>query len=200
MREINGKAKTVRKLLEREKYSIDYYQREYKWGEKQIHELIDDLTHAFSGRLRPKHERRAVKGYGHYFLGSIIISDKDKRRFIVDGQQRLTTLTLLLIYLHNQQREMRATSSVVEMIFSEQFGEKTFNIEVDERVACMEALFEHRPFDEPTSRSPCRISSPATATSPTHFSDGVDDEAAALFCGLAEGECPSRRDHSLLRR
>ena len=40
--------------------------------------------------------------YGHYFLGSIIISDKDGQKFIIDGQQRLTTLTLLLIYLHHQ--------------------------------------------------------------------------------------------------
>ena len=43
MREILGKAKTVRELLKRVKYSIDYYQREYKWHEKQIRELVDDL-------------------------------------------------------------------------------------------------------------------------------------------------------------
>jgi len=40
MREILGKAKTVRELLKGVKYSIDYYQREYKWQEKQIRELI----------------------------------------------------------------------------------------------------------------------------------------------------------------
>ena len=40
--------------------------------------------------------------YGHYFLGSIIISDKDGQKFIIDGQQRLTTLTLLLIFLQHQ--------------------------------------------------------------------------------------------------
>lgn len=43
MREILGKAKTVRELLKGVKYSIDYYQREYKWHEKQIRELVDDL-------------------------------------------------------------------------------------------------------------------------------------------------------------
>ena len=45
MREILGKAKTVRELLKGVKYSIDYYQREYKWHEKQIRELVDDLTY-----------------------------------------------------------------------------------------------------------------------------------------------------------
>jgi hypothetical protein len=42
VREILGKAKTVRELLKGVKYSIDYYQREYKWHEKQIRELVDD--------------------------------------------------------------------------------------------------------------------------------------------------------------
>ncbi|HEX5547159.1 MAG TPA: DUF262 domain-containing protein [Ktedonobacterales bacterium] len=148
MKDIQGEAKNVRKLLEGEKYSIDYYQREYKWGEKQIRELIEDLTQAFLEEHDPTHERRAVMGYGHYFLGSIIISSKDNLRFIVDGQQRLTSLTLLLIYLHNLQREMKAASSVEKMIFSEQFGEKTFNLHVDERIPCMEALFEQQLFDD----------------------------------------------------
>ena len=47
MREILGEAKTVRKLLHGVKYSIDYYQREYKWHEKQIRELVDDLSNKF---------------------------------------------------------------------------------------------------------------------------------------------------------
>ncbi len=35
------------KLLAGRKYSIDYYQREYKWQTKQVTELIDDLTAKF---------------------------------------------------------------------------------------------------------------------------------------------------------
>jgi uncharacterized protein with ParB-like and HNH nuclease domain len=141
VREILGKAKTVRELLSATKYSIDYYQREYKWQEKQVRELIDDLSSRFLDDYELEHERRAVKGYGHYFLGSIIISDKD-------GQQRLTTLTLLLIYLHNLQRDRLDASPVQEMIFSEQYGEKTFNLQVEERIPCMEALFEQEAYGD----------------------------------------------------
>jgi hypothetical protein len=36
MKEIKGEAKTIRKLLNGAKYSIDYYQREYKWQSKQL--------------------------------------------------------------------------------------------------------------------------------------------------------------------
>jgi uncharacterized protein with ParB-like and HNH nuclease domain len=46
-REIDGKGRTVRELLSARKYSIDYYQREYKWQTKQVTELIDDLPAKF---------------------------------------------------------------------------------------------------------------------------------------------------------
>src|SRR5581483_6441279 len=46
-REIDGKGRTVRELLAGRKYSIDYYQREYKWQQKQLAELIDDLAAKF---------------------------------------------------------------------------------------------------------------------------------------------------------
>jgi hypothetical protein len=64
--------------------------------QKQVSELIDDLTTKFSESHEDGNERSAVADYGHYFLGSIIVSDKDGQKFIIDGQQRLTTLTLLL--------------------------------------------------------------------------------------------------------
>ena len=46
-REVDGKGRTVRELLGGRKYSIDYYQREYKWQSKQVAELIDDLCGKF---------------------------------------------------------------------------------------------------------------------------------------------------------
>src|SRR5439155_17248730 len=149
MRNILGEAKTIRQLLSGAKYSIDYYQREYKWEAKQVGELINDLTTKFLEDYEDGDERVAVEGYGHYFLGSIIISSKEARKFIVDGQQRLTTLTLLLIYLNNLQRGRPETgrSPIEELIFSTRFGTKSFNIDEDDRDECMEALFEGRAFD-----------------------------------------------------
>ena len=96
MKEIRGDAKSLRVLLGGAKFAIDYYQREYRWGTKQVTELIDDLAEKFGDSHDPDNDRTAVEQYGHYFLGSIIISDKDGHKFIIDGQQRLTTLTLLL--------------------------------------------------------------------------------------------------------
>ena len=88
MKRIEGRAKTVRELLDGAKYTIDFYQREYAWQERQVQELIDDLSGKFLDFYDPDHPRHKVEEYGHYFLGSIVISHKRSQRFIVDGQQR----------------------------------------------------------------------------------------------------------------
>jgi uncharacterized protein with ParB-like and HNH nuclease domain len=142
VREILGKAKTVRELLKGVKYSIDYYQREYKWHEKQIRELVDDLSDKFLEQYQPTHPRSRVADYPHYFLGSIIISKKESVGYIVDGQQRLTSLTLLLVLLRNLQKDHAEKVNVDELIFSERYGQKSFNLYVDERTPAMEALYE----------------------------------------------------------
>jgi len=147
-RTIDGKGKTVWELLNAKRYSIDYYQREYKWQTKQVRELIDDLSTKFLESYDPSHERSAVERYGHYFLGSIIISDKDGRKFIIDGQQRLTSLTLLLIYLYHCLSDPEHKGQIAELIFSQKYGKKSFNLDVPERKDCMEALLNKKRFDE----------------------------------------------------
>ena len=47
MREISGQARTVRELLKDQRYSVDYYQREYRWQLKQVTALLDDLVNQF---------------------------------------------------------------------------------------------------------------------------------------------------------
>jgi len=147
-REIIGRTKSVRELLHGIKYSIDYYQREYRWQEKHIVELVNDLTGCFLEDYEDHHIRSQVASYGCYFLGSIIISQRNGDNFIIDGQQRLTSLTLLLIYLNNLQKNRKSKVKVNDLIFSEKYGEKSFNINVDDRIKCMEALYEDHEFDE----------------------------------------------------
>lgn len=148
MKEIRGDAKNIRSLLSASKYAIDYYQREYRWETKHIAELIEDLTGKFLESYDAKHERTEVEKYGHYFLGSIIISDRDGRKFIIDGQQRLTSLTLLLIFLHRGLKEAEQQGQVADLIFSQKFGKRSFNLDVPERTACMEALYAGQAIDE----------------------------------------------------
>jgi len=148
MNEIRGEAQSIRALLGGAKYAIDYYQREYRWETKQVNELLEDLAEKFIESHSPGNERTAVEGYGHYFLGSIIISDKDGRKYIIDGQQRLTSLTLLLIHIYRQIEDDEQKGQLAKLIFSQKYGKRSFNLDVEERTACMDALFTGKPFDE----------------------------------------------------
>lgn len=141
MKAIDGKARTISEILKGKRYGIDYYQREYRWQKKQVKELIDDLTDQFVQSHRPGNARNAVAKYGNYFLGSIILSERDGQQFIVDGQQRLTTITLLLLLLHRKQGARSDRVHLEELIYSERFGERAFNIAVEDRRAIMSALF-----------------------------------------------------------
>ena len=144
---IDGRARTVRELLDKAKYTIDFYQREYAWQERQVRELIDDLTGKFLDSYESGHSRHEVEGYGHYFLGSIVISHKRGERFVVDGQQRLTTLTLLLIHLHHLQDDRDERVDVQTLVYSEKFGRKSFNLDVPDRVEVMQRLMDGETID-----------------------------------------------------
>ena len=148
MREIRGDAKSIRSLLGGAKFAIDYYQREYRWETKQVTELVEDLAEKFFDSYEPSHERTAVEKYGHYFLGSIIVSDNDGRKFIIDGQQRLTSTTLLLIHVHRKIEDANQKGQLADLIFSQKFGKRSFNLDVPERNVCMNALFNGDSFDD----------------------------------------------------
>lgn len=148
MKNIRSDAKNIHSLLDSARFAIDYYQREYRWEKKQVVELINDLSEKFLENHEPGNERSAVESYSHYFLGSIIISEKDNQRFIIDGQQRLTSLTLLLIYIHRQMTDDEQKWQLADLIFSQKYGKRSFNLEIEERTPCMNALFNDEPFEE----------------------------------------------------
>lgn len=146
MKKIEGSPKNLKQLLQNTKYSIHYYQREYMWQRKHIEELIDDLTSEFLDYYVPGDDRKDVQDYGAYFMGSIVLAGRENA--IIDGQQRFSSLTLLLMYLNNRLRSLGQNYSMIEqMIFSEAYGTKSFNINVEDRADCMNAIFNDQPFD-----------------------------------------------------
>lgn len=63
-------------------YEIPLYQRAYAWGDKQLRQLIEDI--------------KDVQKDSNYYIGSLIVSKNENNYEVVDGQQRLTSLYLLL--------------------------------------------------------------------------------------------------------
>lgn len=139
---IEANDRTILEVLDNKKYTVDYFQREYSWEQKHIEQLITDLTSVFLSEYSPGHERSEVENYNRYYLGPFVLSEKDGKRSIIDGQQRLTSLSLFLIYLNNLQKTFGTNESIESMIFSEKFGNKSFNIQVEERIPCLKSLFE----------------------------------------------------------
>ena len=144
---IDGKPRTVRELFTSRKYSVDYYQREFAWTQANVIEFSTTSPVASSIRGTKSHEREDTLSYRPYFLGPIVTNNRGGTLFFVDGQQRLTTLTLLLIYLlHLQEdRPPQEQVDVRQFVASTRVGKWSFNLDVEDRRECMQALLEGVP-------------------------------------------------------
>ncbi|HEX7476640.1 MAG TPA: DUF262 domain-containing protein [Polyangiales bacterium] len=144
--------RSVQQLLQSQSFSIDEYQREYKWEKKNIDDLLNDLLEKFRSCYHDGHETRMVQEYEDYFLGSIIVSKRNGKNYLVDGQQRVTSLTLLLIYLYRAfQSSMlplgpNLVMGLAPLIFSDNLGTPRFNLDIVERLPVIDALFNGKPF------------------------------------------------------
>jgi uncharacterized protein with ParB-like and HNH nuclease domain len=145
MKKILGAPKSIRELFTGVKYSIHYYQREYQWQRKQIEELIEDLTGEFLEYYSETHERNEVEKYGHYFMGSVVLTEDENA--IIDGQQRLTSLSLLLLFVTKHLKDTNDKAEVLNLIYSQKYGKTTFNINVEERTKCLESIINDELFE-----------------------------------------------------
>ncbi len=95
MPKIDAKEKAIRDVFHRDyAFSIPAYQRPYSWGTDQAKTLLSDLVAASAGF----NVGMNVNSVTPYFLGSIVVikQENEPQADVVDGQQRLTTLALLL--------------------------------------------------------------------------------------------------------
>ena len=73
------------------KYIIPIYQRNYAWGDDEISSLLQDIKNACE---KNKEQDK------NYYIGSLVVYRRENGDFeVIDGQQRLTTLTLIMHYL-----------------------------------------------------------------------------------------------------
>ncbi len=70
------------------------------------------------------------------------VNPDDGKKSIIDGQQRITSITLFLIYLNHLQKDSEQKVSISELVFSEKYGEKSFNMTDEMREPCLKYLFE----------------------------------------------------------
>jgi hypothetical protein len=87
MSSIDAKICKVKDILD-QNLKIPNYQRPYRWEEKHVFQLLEDIFKSWK-------EKKTA-----YRIGSLILHEKEKNLEIVDGQQRITTLTLILLSLN----------------------------------------------------------------------------------------------------
>ena len=66
---IEAHDRSVADVLDDQKYTVDYFQREFKWEEKHIEQLVSDLSTSFLNEYLPYHKRSQVAEYNTYYLG-----------------------------------------------------------------------------------------------------------------------------------
>ena len=96
-------------------YYVDFYQRSYKWGTDTVEILLRDIIEKFKKEHKKsstegKSVVQRVKNYSWYYLNTYVthtLNEKGEEKiYIVDGQQRLTTLTLVLFELYKKVRDL----------------------------------------------------------------------------------------------
>lgn len=112
MSKLNIDQKTVRELLEnkRSDFLIPDYQRPYAWGEDECATLWDDL---FAFAFPDDNSEQFNSALDEYFLGPIVtFKNDDDKLEIIDGQQRLTTIMLLLRAFYDKFANMKDRPSI----------------------------------------------------------------------------------------
>lgn len=104
--DISPDKQNIDQLFSNTTYYIDFYQRDYKWTKEPVERLLEDIFYRFTQEyqnyksLDPSKEVISAK-YPWYYLNTYVTNTIDGNVYVVDGQQRLTTLTLILMKLHH---------------------------------------------------------------------------------------------------
>lgn len=109
MKTIDTGKETIREIFDKRWYRIPEYQRPYVWGKEEVNILLEDIYEAMNDDINAE-----------YFLGSIIFQNIDNLLVdILDGQQRLTTLFLLIAVIRDLTSNLQLKEACQDYIFQE---------------------------------------------------------------------------------
>lgn len=141
---VNSEVHPLEKIFS-DKFDVDFYQREYVWQRTQIEDLINDLSGEFLKCYKQGDKISDMVKYDPYYMGEIVLSTSVPGvSKIIDGQQRITTLTLILIYLLRNYKNIPKfpASRIEKLIYSDDHGEERFNLDIEDRREVMYALYK----------------------------------------------------------
>jgi uncharacterized protein with ParB-like and HNH nuclease domain len=130
-------------------------------GTGNVRRLVEDLHRRFSAQWNELHDRKDISRYKPYFLGPYVYFQDGDITYLVDGQQRITTLHLLLIFIRNllvEQEALDESRQIETLIYNVMYGERRYTIDIDDRTPLLDALmkaqsYQVRPSDPPSVRN-----------------------------------------------
>ena len=145
---VDAKDKKLFEVFSGQRYKIDIFQREYRWQRTHIESLISDLTTSFLKSYNEGDSIESCNSYDCYYMGPIVLCEGDKGDLsIVDGQQRLTSLTLLLIYIDHQQKALGidedVSADIDQYIYVKKGGKKTLVLDIESRNTIIKNLIDN---------------------------------------------------------
>lgn len=151
--EIIPDKQSVLSCLKQKVYYIDFYQRQYIWSKETVGILLDDIFYAFELSYKEHKEEemtpKVLEKYNWYYLNVFITNKVDGKVFIVDGQQRLTTLTLIAAKLYHLTDNTNLKDILRECIYAkDMFKGNIFCIDNDKRKAVMQSILDNQEYKE----------------------------------------------------
>lgn len=148
---IDAVDKKLYELFLDKRYKIDAFQREYRWRRSHVEAMISDLYMSFSRNYEEGASLADVNRYDCYYMGPVVLCDESVQLSVIDGQQRLTTLTLLFIYMMHLQSNLNINEDYVhdmnKYIITRMAGMKTYVLDVPKRNNVMKYLLENQDND-----------------------------------------------------
>ena len=132
-----------------EMYRIDFYQREYKWRKNTVERLLDDIFDAFHAKYTKNSlegaelEKNVADTYGWHYLHTIIINNENNHTYLVDGQQRLSTLLLILIALYHLSKDRGQFKERIKQLLLVDGKDNMFSIDHGESNQILKAIYLH---------------------------------------------------------
>ncbi|MEW2134216.1 DUF262 domain-containing protein [Streptomyces sp. NPDC005435] len=146
--EIRSQGFNLNELFRDVTYEIDYYQRDYTWGEEEVRTLLRDLCDSFRSWSGDVAYRRRPHTAPEYFLGPFVYHEPEKgRRFLVDGQQRFVTLHLLFLQLRLWAKEVEDSHTLDQLNRVITPDGKHFSVGITDHDPVLRAISEGRKYE-----------------------------------------------------
>ncbi|EFB0441807.1 DUF262 domain-containing protein, partial [Campylobacter lari] len=144
---------SVENCLKQKKYYIDFYQRNYIWSKETTLILLNDIFYNFNLGYQDWKDseitEELMEKYNWYYLNVYITNNINSKIYIVDGQQRLTTLTLIATKLyHMLDSKEKLRELLGQCIFSNNGFNDFFNIDNDKRYKIMDIIFNKKNYPD----------------------------------------------------